>query len=129
MATLALTHFDVVVSEDAAANVQPFAGLDHERLGRALASLLALKLRGVVLRGEDELLCGVVDADFLARRVEDQLHAGVDEVLHEKAGPQHVAAKNYASELEREKTSQRTAEALMVKARKGLNVGGRVFGY
>ena len=33
------------------------------------------------------------------------------------------------SELEREKTSQRTREHLMTKARRGLNVGGRVYGY
>jgi hypothetical protein len=33
-------------------------------------------------------------------------------------------AKNFAAEIEREKTSQRTHEALKVKARKGKNVGG-----
>ena len=40
-----------------------------------------------------------------------------------------VAARSFASELEREKTSQRTHEHLMTKARRGLNVGGRVYGY
>jgi site-specific DNA recombinase len=40
-----------------------------------------------------------------------------------------VVLKGYAAELEREKTSQRTHEHLLTKARKGLNVGGRVYGY
>lgn len=40
-----------------------------------------------------------------------------------------VAARSFAAELEREKTSQRTHEHLLTKARRGLNVGGRVFGY
>ena len=40
-----------------------------------------------------------------------------------------AAAKNFAAEIEREKTAQRTHEALKTKARKGLNVGGRCFGY
>jgi site-specific DNA recombinase len=35
----------------------------------------------------------------------------------------------FASELEREKISQRTHEHLLTKARRGLNVGGRVYGY
>jgi site-specific DNA recombinase len=38
-------------------------------------------------------------------------------------------ALNFGAELEREKISQRTHEHLLVKARRGLNVGGRVFGY
>jgi site-specific DNA recombinase len=40
-----------------------------------------------------------------------------------------VAARTFAAELEREKISQRTHEHLKTKARRGLNVGGRVFGY
>ena len=40
-----------------------------------------------------------------------------------------VSARNFASELEREKISQRTHEHLLTKARRGLNVGGRVYGY
>lgn len=40
-----------------------------------------------------------------------------------------VAARNFAAELEREKISQRTREHLMVKARQGLNAGGRCYGY
>jgi site-specific DNA recombinase len=40
-----------------------------------------------------------------------------------------VAARNFAAELEREKISARTREHLHVKARRGLNAGGRCFGY
>jgi hypothetical protein len=40
-----------------------------------------------------------------------------------------VTARNFAAELEREKIAQRTHEHLLVKALKGLNVGGRVYGY
>lgn len=40
-----------------------------------------------------------------------------------------INVRNFASELEREKISQRTHEHLMTKARRGLNVGGRVYGY
>ncbi len=40
-----------------------------------------------------------------------------------------INVRNFASELEREKISQRTHEHLRTKARRGLNVGGRVYGY
>ena len=40
-----------------------------------------------------------------------------------------VAARNFASELEREKISQRTRENHLTKARRGLVTGGRVYGY
>jgi hypothetical protein len=40
-----------------------------------------------------------------------------------------IAARSFAAELEREKTAQRTHEHLLTKARRGLNVGGRVYGY
>lgn len=40
-----------------------------------------------------------------------------------------INVRNFASELEREKISQRTHEHLTTKARRGLNVGGRVYGY
>lgn len=40
-----------------------------------------------------------------------------------------VAARSFAAELEREKTAQRTREHLLLKAQRGLNVGGRVYGY
>ena len=40
-----------------------------------------------------------------------------------------MAVKNYASEVEREKISQRTHEHLWMKAKEGYVTGGRVFGY
>ena len=40
-----------------------------------------------------------------------------------------VAARNFASELEREKISQRTHEHLFSKARQGYVAGGSVYGY
>ncbi len=39
------------------------------------------------------------------------------------------AARSFAAELEREKTSQRTHEHLLTKARRGFVMGGRVCGY
>ena len=40
-----------------------------------------------------------------------------------------ITVKSYASEVERQKASQRARDALERKARKGYNTGGRVFGY
>lgn len=40
-----------------------------------------------------------------------------------------VMARNFAAELEREKTSQRTHEGLLVRARQGKPAGGIAFGY
>jgi site-specific DNA recombinase len=40
-----------------------------------------------------------------------------------------IAARNFAAELEREKTAQRTYEHLLSKARRGYVAGGSVFGY
>lgn len=40
-----------------------------------------------------------------------------------------VMARNFAAELEREKIAQRTHEHLLTKARRGLNAGGRCYGY
>ena len=80
--------------------------------------------------GGDMLRTGLLVQDFIDSGVKLIFYATGEEVRVDDATQKFVlAAKNYASELEREKTSQRTAEALMVKARKGLNVGGRVFGY
>jgi site-specific DNA recombinase len=40
-----------------------------------------------------------------------------------------MAVKSYASEMERVKTSQRTHEHLLFKAKEGRSTGGRIFGY
>jgi hypothetical protein len=90
---LAVADLDVVVAEHPAADVQAPASLDHESLGNALARLLAFELRGKVLRSQEELLGRVIDPDLLTRRVEDELHAGVDDLLYEEAGSEHVATE------------------------------------
>jgi DNA invertase Pin-like site-specific DNA recombinase len=70
--------------------------------------------------------------------VQDLLDAGIrlfyyftgEEVrLDDATAKFMMAAKNFAAELEREKVSQRTHEHLLTKARRGLNVGGRCYGY
>ena len=40
-----------------------------------------------------------------------------------------LTLRSYASEVERQKASQRSRDALVVKAKKGFNTGGIVFGY
>lgn len=40
-----------------------------------------------------------------------------------------LTLKSYASEVERQKASQRSRDALLRKAQKGYNTGGRVYGY
>lgn len=39
------------------------------------------------------------------------------------------AIRNFAAELEREKISSRTREHLALKAERGLNAGGKCYGY
>ncbi len=71
--------------------------------------------------------------------IQDMLEAGVrlfyyftDEEVSFEGGAVDkflVAARSFAAELEREKIAGRTREYLLTKARRGLNVGGRVYGY
>jgi site-specific DNA recombinase len=56
-------------------------------------------------------------------------YAGEEVMLDSAVAKFMVTARNFGAELEREKVSQRTHEHLLVKARKGLNVGGRCYGY
>lgn len=80
--------------------------------------------------GGDMLRTGLLVQDLIDSGVKLFFYAAGEQVRTDDATQKFLlAAKNFASELEREKTSQRTAEALLVKARRGLNVGGRVFGY
>ena len=89
----------------------------------------------VVVRDESRL---GGDTNRTSLFIQDLLDAGVrlfyyftdEEVMIEGAIDKFmINVRNFASELEREKISQRTHEHLMTKARKGLNVGGRVYGY
>ena len=120
-----------------------FVDADH---GRAefkkrpgLIAMLNAAERGafdaVVVRDESRL---GGDTNRTSLFIQDLLDAGVrlfyyftdEEVTIDGAVDKFmINVRNFASELEREKISQRTHEHLMTKARKGLNVGGRVYGY
>lgn len=91
---------------------------------------------GIVVTRDETRLGGDVNRTGLL--IQDLLESGValyyyftDErvTLDGAVAKFVVAARNFAAELEREKIAQRTREHLMVKARRGLNAGGRVFGY
>lgn len=92
--------FDIVVVRD-----DSRLGGDTYRTGLAIQSLLEAGVRLFYYYSNEEVT----------------LDTAVDKFL--------VAARGFAAELEREKTSQRTHEHLLTKARRGLNVGGRVYGY
>lgn len=80
--------------------------------------------------GGDTYRTGIVIQDLLDHGVRLFYHFTDEEVRLDGAVEKFlVAARSFASELEREKTAQRTHEHLMTKARRGLNVGGRVYGY
>jgi site-specific DNA recombinase len=92
--------FDVIVVRD-----ETRLGGDTYRLGLLVQSILDAGVRLFYFFSGEEVT----------------LNNAVDKVL--------LAVRSFASELEREKVSQRTREHLEIKARSGLNVGGRVFGY
>jgi site-specific DNA recombinase len=80
--------------------------------------------------GGDMIRTGLLVQDLLDKDI--QLHyyfSGERVRLDDATSKFLLAARNFASELEREKISQRTREHLLTKARRGLNVGGRVYGY
>jgi site-specific DNA recombinase len=80
--------------------------------------------------GGDQFRTGIVIQDILDADVQLFYYFTEEEVVLDGAVSKFlVAARNFAAELEREKTAQRTREHLQSKARRGLNVGGRVFGY
>lgn len=87
-------------------------------------------LRDVDRLGGDQNRNGVILSDLLDRgiRVDEYLTRNTVK-LDSAIAKFMAAAKNFAAEIEREKTAQRTHEALKIKASKGLNVGGRCFGY
>ncbi len=104
-------------------------------LFRLLRGAAARAFDIVVVRDETRL-GGDVNRTCLL--IQEILEAGVrlfyhstgEEVrLDDATAKMMVAVRNYASELEREKISSRTYEHLLSKARRGLNVGGRCYGY
>ena len=90
----------------------------------------AIVLRDETRLGGDMHRTSLVIDDIRTADVRLFYYATGEEVEYETAVDKFmVAARNFASELEREKTAQRTREHLELKARQGLNVGGRVYGY
>jgi DNA invertase Pin-like site-specific DNA recombinase len=80
--------------------------------------------------GGDMIRTGLVISNLLDVGVKLWFYYEDREVVLDNATDKFLmAAKNFASELEREKIAQRTFEHLMTKARKGLNAGGRCYGY
>jgi site-specific DNA recombinase len=89
----------------------------------------------IVTRDETRLGGDMVRVSLLLQDMQDAgvkvfyYYTGVQVLLDGAIAKFMVTARNFAAELEREKIAQRTHEHLLVKARKGLNVGGRVYGY
>lgn len=80
--------------------------------------------------GGDMLRTGLVVSNLIDAGIKLYFYFESREVTLDNATDKFLmAAKNFASELEREKISQRTFEHLMTKARRGKNVGGRCYGY
>lgn len=103
----------------------------HALLRAALAGAFdAVIVRDETRLGGDTFRAGLMVQDLLEAGVQlfyyytrerVKLDSALDKLL--------LVVRNFAAESEREKTSQRTHEHLMTKARKGLVVGGRVYGY
>lgn len=106
---------------------------------RGLIALLAAADRGsfnvVVMRDEtrlggDMLRVGLVIQDLADAGIQIVFYISGEVVRCDDATSKLVmAARNFSSELEREKTSCRTRENLERKARRGLVAGGTTFGY
>ncbi|MDI1484712.1 recombinase family protein [Polyangium sp. y55x31] len=80
--------------------------------------------------GGDTFRSGLVIQDLLESGIRLFYYYTDEEVTLDGAVDKFmIAARSFAAELEREKTAQRTHEHLLTKARRGLVVGGRVYGY
>jgi site-specific DNA recombinase len=80
--------------------------------------------------GGDTFRAGIIIQDLVESGIRLFYYYSDEEVLVERAVDKFmIAARNFGAELEREKIMQRTHEHLLTKARRGLNVGGRVYGY
>ena len=90
----------------------------------------AVVVRDETRIGGDTYRSGIVIQDLLDSGTKLIYHFSDEEVKLDDAVDKFlVAARNFASELEREKIAQRTREHLATKARRGFNTGGRVYGY
>ena len=89
----------------------------------------------LVVRDETRLGGDMVRTTLLLQDLTDAgcrifyYYSGEEVLLNDATARFMVAARNFSSELEREKISQRTHENLLSKARKGLVAGGRCYGY
>jgi site-specific DNA recombinase len=89
-----------------------------------------LVVRDETRLGGDTFRTGVILQDLIDAGVRVLYYATGEEVtFDDPTSKVIVAVRSFASELERLKTSQRTFEHLETKARKGLNVGGRCYGF
>ncbi len=80
--------------------------------------------------GGDTFRSGLVIQDLLESGIRLFYFYADEEVTLDGAVDKFmIAARSFAAELEREKTSQRTHEHLLTKARRGFVVGGSVYGY
>lgn len=89
----------------------------------------------VVTRDETRLGGDMIRVTLFLQDIQDAgarvfyYYTGEEVVLNDAIAKFMVTARNFAAELEREKIAQRTHEHLLVKARQGRNVGGRLYGY
>ena len=90
----------------------------------------AVVMRDETRLGGDMLRTGLVMQELVDNGVRIFYFITDEEVDFDGATARFmVAAKNFAAELEREKTASRTRESLVSKAQRGLNAGGRCYGY
>ena len=80
--------------------------------------------------GREQFQVGYLLSQFLTAGVRIHYYLEGREVqLGDATGKFLEQVRNFAAEMEREKARQRTADALLRKARQGYVTGGRVFGY
>ncbi len=80
--------------------------------------------------GREQSATGSALADIVSKDVKVFFYLTDEELRYETAVDKFlVQAVAFAAELEREKASQRSRDALLRKAERGYNTGGRVYGY
>jgi len=90
----------------------------------------AVVLRDDTRLGGDMHRTGLVVQDIVESGVRIFCYFEDDEITLDGATDKiMMALRGFAAELEREKIAGRTREHLMTKARRGLNTGGRCYGY
>lgn len=112
------------------------SGADFMRRDGLLRLLNSLKHFDVIVMselsrlGREQLQTSKVLADIQAKSVRIFFYLTGEELVYEKAIDKFlVSAVAFAAEVEREKASQRSRDALARKAEKGFNTGGSCYGY